>query len=68
MGHLSAIFSCFSPSSSPRVSDHTAAAAAPVRHFKAPSSNNPKTKDTPKRSGAPIVMSYFPVNSHLSRL
>ncbi|KAL9368145.1 hypothetical protein Peur_039344 [Populus x canadensis] len=55
MGHFSAIFSCFVPSASSRVRDEA--------HKKAeiPKSNS-------KSSGAPIVVSYFPMNSYLSRL
>ncbi|KAJ6964104.1 hypothetical protein NC652_002404 [Populus alba x Populus x berolinensis] len=55
MGHFSAIFSCFVPSASSRVRDEA--------HNKA---EIPKSKS--KSSGAPIVASYFPVNSYLSRL
>ncbi|KAJ6947907.1 hypothetical protein NC651_002313 [Populus alba x Populus x berolinensis] len=55
MGHFSAIFSCFVPSASSRVRDEA--------HNKA---EIPKRKS--KSSGAPIVASYFPVNSYLSRL
>uniref|UniRef100_A0A6N2MBV7 Uncharacterized protein n=1 Tax=Salix viminalis TaxID=40686 RepID=A0A6N2MBV7_SALVM len=50
MGHFSAIFSCFVPSASSRVTDEA--------HDKA---EKPKTKS--KSSGAPIVVSYFPTNS-----
>jgi len=55
MGHFSAIFSCFVPSASSRVIDEA--------HKKA---EIPKSKS--KSSGAPIVVSYFPMNSYLSRL
>ncbi|KAL9405256.1 hypothetical protein Peur_002228 [Populus x canadensis] len=55
MGHFSAIFSCFVPSASSRVIDEA--------HKKA---EVPKSKS--KSSGAPIVVSYFPMNSYLSRL
>jgi hypothetical protein len=55
MGHFSAILSCFVPSASSRVRDEA--------HKKA---EIPKSKS--KSSGAPIVVSYFPMNSYLSRL
>ncbi|KAF9665418.1 hypothetical protein SADUNF_Sadunf16G0120600 [Salix dunnii] len=51
MGHFSAIFSCFVPSASSRVTGEA--------HDKA---EIPKSKS--KSSGAPIVASYFPMNSH----
>ncbi|KAI8027897.1 hypothetical protein LOK49_LG02G01308 [Camellia lanceoleosa] len=60
---LSTIFSCIMPSSwSPRISDD-----ANGQNLKARSSEKPKRKAT-KSSRAPIVLSYFPVNSQLSRL
>ncbi|KAL6328492.1 hypothetical protein AAG906_038686 [Vitis piasezkii] len=61
---FSGILSCFllsSSSSSPRASDD-----AGVLSPKKPSTVKDKSKS--KSSGAPIVVSYFPVNSNLSRL
>ncbi|CAK7331843.1 unnamed protein product [Dovyalis caffra] len=55
MVSFSAIFSCFVPPSSSRVTDE-----APNK------AEQPKSKS--KSSGAPIVVSYFPMNSYLSRL
>ncbi|GMY22258.1 protein QUIRKY-like [Fagus crenata] len=57
MALFSAFFKCFVPSSLSQVSDDV---------IKADSSEKPKNKS--KSSGAPIVVSYFPVNSNLSRL
>nr|POF23476.1 hypothetical protein CFP56_40053 [Quercus suber] len=59
MALFSALIKCFVPSSSSQVSDDA---------MKADSSEKPKGKDKSKSSGAPIVLSYFPVNSNLSRL
>ncbi|GMY22224.1 hypothetical protein FCV25MIE_17500 [Fagus crenata] len=59
MALFSALFTCFVPSESSRVSDDA---------MKADSSEKAKNKSKSKSSGAPIVVSYFPVNSYLSRL
>ncbi|KAI5603172.1 hypothetical protein BDE02_01G202100 [Populus trichocarpa] len=56
MGRFSAIFSFFVSSSSSRVTDEAAR------------NKTEKPKSKSKSSGAPIVVSYFPVNSSLSRL
>ncbi|KAJ0038180.1 hypothetical protein Pint_24080 [Pistacia integerrima] len=50
------------PSSSSRVADNDAVKASKD------SSSKPKRKSSKKSSGAPIVVSYFPVNSYMSRL
>ncbi|KAG6789220.1 hypothetical protein POTOM_005310 [Populus tomentosa] len=55
MGRLSAIFSFFVSSSSSRVADEAR-------------NKTEKPKSKSKSSGAPIVVSCFPVNSSLSRL
>ncbi|KAJ6947909.1 hypothetical protein NC652_002407 [Populus alba x Populus x berolinensis] len=55
MGCFSAIFSFFVSSSSSRVTDEAR-------------NKTEKPKSKSKSSGAPIVVSYFPVNSSLSRL
>ncbi|GMY22223.1 hypothetical protein FCV25MIE_17464 [Fagus crenata] len=57
MALFSALFTCFVPSALSRVSDDA---------MKADSSEKAKNKS--KSSGAPIVVSYFPVNSYLSRM
>ncbi|KAF9665423.1 hypothetical protein SADUNF_Sadunf16G0121100 [Salix dunnii] len=62
MTQFSAIFSCFVPSSSSRVSNENVSAPK----VKAPVSE--RSKGRSKSSGAPIVASYFPVNSYPSRL
>ncbi|KAL9405250.1 hypothetical protein Peur_002222 [Populus x canadensis] len=62
MAKFSAIFSCFVPSFSSRVSNDNVS----VPEVKAPKSE--KSKGKSKSSGAPIVVSYFPVNSYPSRL
>ncbi|KAK4591608.1 hypothetical protein RGQ29_016151 [Quercus rubra] len=59
MALFSAFFKCFVPSSLSQVSDGA---------MKAESSEKSKSKSKSKPSGAPIVVSYFPVNSNLSRL
>ncbi|KAL4601441.1 hypothetical protein ACB092_11G274000 [Castanea dentata] len=59
MALFSAFFKCFVPSSLSQVSDDA---------MKAESSEKSKSKSKSKPSGAPIVVSYFPVNSMLSRL
>ncbi|KAL7204305.1 hypothetical protein ACSBR2_017388 [Camellia fascicularis] len=59
---FSAIFSCFFPSSPARVSDD-----AGSQQVKAASMEKNK-RNTKSSKGAPIVVSYFPVNSQLSRL
>ncbi|ESW21064.1 hypothetical protein PHAVU_005G038500 [Phaseolus vulgaris] len=63
MSFFSSFFNCFVPSSSSsmRVSDVEDGCES-----KAPSSEKQKKKS--KSKGAPIVMSYFPMNSSLSRL
>ncbi|KAJ6904778.1 hypothetical protein NC652_022727 [Populus alba x Populus x berolinensis] len=55
MVHCSAIFSCFVPPDSSRVSDEV-------------SNKSEKPKSKSKSSGAPVVVSYFLMNSSLSRL
>ncbi|KAH7862813.1 hypothetical protein Vadar_009915 [Vaccinium darrowii] len=60
MVFFSAIFSCFCPSSPSRVSDDSGS-----QKEKELSSGKGERKS--KSSGAPIVMSYFPVNSYASR-
>ncbi|KAJ9685769.1 hypothetical protein PVL29_017711 [Vitis rotundifolia] len=60
---FSAIISCFLPSSSSsRVSDDAGGSGSKV-----PSMGKDKMSKS-KSSGAPIVLSYFPLNSYLSRL
>ncbi|KAE9584900.1 hypothetical protein Lalb_Chr25g0283311 [Lupinus albus] len=63
MALISVFLNCFAPSksSSSQVSDH-----AEGSQLKSLSSEKPKSKT--KSKGAPIVVSYFPINSHLSRL
>ncbi|KAL5760535.1 hypothetical protein ACOSP7_019042 [Xanthoceras sorbifolium] len=63
---LSAIFNCFmlKSSSSSRVFDEE----KQVSEMKLASSDHKKAKAKSKPSRAPIVVSYFPVNSMLSRL
>ncbi|KAK7334794.1 hypothetical protein VNO80_26559 [Phaseolus coccineus] len=56
---LSSFFSCFIPSSSGQVFDYGEGSSPS-------SSDKPKTK--PKSKGAPLVVSYFPVNHYPSRL
>ncbi|KAG5000277.1 hypothetical protein AAZX31_08G150500 [Glycine max] len=62
MDLMSSIFNCFVPSSSSQVSDYAKGSS----QLKSPSSEKPKSK--PKSKGAPIVVSYFPVNHYPSRL
>ncbi|GKV29308.1 hypothetical protein SLEP1_g38245 [Rubroshorea leprosula] len=66
MAFLSAVFSCFVPnsSSSSRVSDN----AAGVASRKEEQSSSAKSRIGSKSKGAPIVASYFPLGSNLSRL
>ncbi|KAL0006572.1 hypothetical protein SO802_008074 [Lithocarpus litseifolius] len=59
MALFSAFFKCFVPSSLSQVANDA---------MKAESSEKSKSKSKSKPSGAPIVISYFPVNSILSRL
>ncbi|KAF9665420.1 hypothetical protein SADUNF_Sadunf16G0120800 [Salix dunnii] len=59
MGHFTAIFSCFVPSASSRVTNEVTDEAH---------DNAEKPKSKSKSSGAPILVSYFPTNSYLSRL
>ncbi|KAL0006569.1 hypothetical protein SO802_008071 [Lithocarpus litseifolius] len=60
MALFSAFFNCFVPSSLSRVSNDA---------MKAEPLEKPKNKTKSKSSSeAPIVVSYFPVNSYLSRL
>ncbi|KAL4601449.1 hypothetical protein ACB092_11G274200 [Castanea dentata] len=59
MALFSAFFKCFVPSLLSHVSDDA---------MKSDSSEKSKSKSKSKPSGAPIVVSYFPVNSMLSRL
>ncbi|KAJ9158718.1 hypothetical protein P3X46_024280 [Hevea brasiliensis] len=66
MVHFSAVFSCFVPSSSSSSSSRVADDAVQVSGMKAPNVEKPKSK--PKSSSAPIVVSYFPMNSYMSRL
>ncbi|BAT93026.1 hypothetical protein VIGAN_07191100, partial [Vigna angularis var. angularis] len=64
MSFFSSFFNCCvssSSSSSRKVSDVEDGCES-----KAPSSEKQKKK--PKSKGAPVVMSYFPINSSLSRL
>ncbi|OAY40085.1 hypothetical protein MANES_10G148400v8 [Manihot esculenta] len=68
MVHLSSVlFSCFLPSSSSSSSSRVADDAVQVSSMKAPNAEN-KPKSKSKSSTAPIVVSYFPINSYLSRL
>lgn len=60
---MSTFFSCFGFSSSTQVSDYAEGSSPET---KSPSSEKPKR--TPKSKGAPIVVSYFPVNHYPSRL
>ncbi|XP_017979783.1 PREDICTED: uncharacterized protein LOC108662755 [Theobroma cacao] len=60
---VSAFLSCFLPKAFSRVS-----VDAQVACMKKSSSEKPETKSQSKGKGAPIVVSYFPVNSYLSRL
>ncbi|KAJ6895356.1 hypothetical protein NC651_021761 [Populus alba x Populus x berolinensis] len=55
MVHFSANFSCFVPSDSSRVSDEV-------------SNKSEKPTSKSKSSGAPVVVSYLPMNSSLSPL
>ncbi|KAK7243625.1 hypothetical protein RIF29_38431 [Crotalaria pallida] len=59
---MSAFFNCFAPStSSPaQVSDY-------AEESQLKSSSSEKSKNKSKSKGAPIVVSYFPINSHPSR-
>ncbi|KAL7204296.1 hypothetical protein ACSBR2_017379 [Camellia fascicularis] len=59
---FSAIFSCFFPSSPARVSDNTGS-----QQVRAASMGKDK-RNSKSSKGAPIVVSYFPVNSQFSRL
>ncbi|OIW11784.1 hypothetical protein TanjilG_14324 [Lupinus angustifolius] len=63
MALVSVFLNCFAPStsSSAQVSDH-----AEGSQLKSISSEKPKSKSESK--GAPIVVSYFPINSYPSRL
>ncbi|KAI3444957.1 hypothetical protein Pfo_001622 [Paulownia fortunei] len=60
MALFASFFSCFNVVSSSRVSD------ASGRHSK--SSSSKKSKNKEKSPRAPIPMSYFPINSQISRL
>ncbi|KAE9584910.1 hypothetical protein Lalb_Chr25g0283431 [Lupinus albus] len=59
MALMSFFFNCFAPSSSQIIDSKGS-------QLKSQSSEKPKSKS--KSKGAPIVVSYFPVNSHPSRL
>ncbi|KAG6680301.1 hypothetical protein I3842_13G035200 [Carya illinoinensis] len=61
MSLFSAFLGCLMCSKSP-VSDDVG--GAPVKEY----SPDHKTKRKSKSSGAPIVVSYFPVNSNISQL
>ncbi|XP_017979782.1 PREDICTED: uncharacterized protein LOC108662753 [Theobroma cacao] len=61
---VSALLSCFLPKAFSRVSDDAQVAGM----MKKSSSEKTETKSQSKGKGAPIVVSYFPVNSYLSRL
>ncbi|PON52364.1 hypothetical protein PanWU01x14_210000 [Parasponia andersonii] len=63
MALFSSFFNCFHvpSSSSSRVSDHVECSELKVEKSKSSRSKS-------KSSKAPVVVSYFPVNSHLSRL
>ncbi|PON41424.1 hypothetical protein TorRG33x02_338130 [Trema orientale] len=65
MALFSSFFHCFQvpSSSSSRVSDHHIESAEP-KVERSKSSSTSKSKS----SKAPVVVSYFPVNSYLSRL
>ncbi|OAY40087.1 hypothetical protein MANES_10G148600v8 [Manihot esculenta] len=67
MVHLSAVFSCFVPPSSSSSSSRVADDAVQASSMKAANAEN-KPKSKSKSSRAPIVVSYFPVNSYMSRL
>ncbi|QCD95877.1 hypothetical protein DEO72_LG6g574 [Vigna unguiculata] len=60
---MSIFFECFGFSSPSQVSDYVERSSS---ELKSPSSEKPKR--TPKSKGAPIVVSYFPVNHYPSRL
>jgi len=60
---MSMFFNCFGFSSSTQVSDYTKGSSS---ELKSPSLQKPKT--TSKSQGAPLVVSYFPVNHYPSRL
>ncbi|EEF49187.1 uncharacterized protein LOC8261130 [Ricinus communis] len=61
---FSAILSCFVPSSSSRVSDDAEACSGSSMKV----SNNEKPRSKSRSSSAPIIVSYFPMNSYMSRL
>ncbi|BAT93027.1 hypothetical protein LR48_Vigan05g046500 [Vigna angularis] len=67
---MSSFFSCFIPSSSGQVFDYgersSSSSSSLSSQMNLPSSEKPKTKQ--KSKGAPIVLSYFPVNHYPSRL
>ncbi|POO00096.1 hypothetical protein TorRG33x02_042230 [Trema orientale] len=65
MALSSSFFNCFRPSSSSRVSDHIESSKKKVASSMEKSS---KSSSESKSSKAPVVLSYFPVNSYLSRL
>ncbi|KAJ7982169.1 hypothetical protein O6P43_001323 [Quillaja saponaria] len=67
MALFTSLFSCVVPSSSSsssRVSDD-AAGSSKLKVFSSDQKSKSKAKSS---SGAPIVTSYFPVNSYISRL
>ncbi|CAL5201784.1 unnamed protein product [Lathyrus oleraceus] len=65
MAFISSFFICFGTSSNSlsQVSDY---AEKPSQSKSSSSEKSLKSKEKPK--GAPIVVSYFPINSNLSRL
>ncbi|KAI8545776.1 hypothetical protein RHMOL_Rhmol07G0064500 [Rhododendron molle] len=63
MVSFSAVFSCIFPSSPSRVCDDSGSQKA-----KGSSSGKRKGEGNSKSATAPIVISYFPVNSYVSRM
>ncbi|XP_062077024.1 uncharacterized protein LOC133781932 [Humulus lupulus] len=59
------LFNCFRPSYVPRVSDHDESSKKKVDSS---SMEKNKSSESIKSSTAPVVVSYFPVNSYPSRL
>ncbi|GMN55315.1 hypothetical protein TIFTF001_024437 [Ficus carica] len=68
MAPFSALFNCFAPSpSSSRISDHVESTVSDQKKVDFSEMKKSKSKSF-KSSKAPIVVSYFPVNSYPSRL
>ncbi|GMN55316.1 hypothetical protein TIFTF001_024436 [Ficus carica] len=69
MALFSAMFNCFAPSpSSSRVSDHIESTTSNQKKKVASNDMKKAKSKSSKSSKAPIVVSYFPVNSYPSRL